>query len=92
MHSSRISSRSIAFVVATASFCLIAFFIQRWAKYFAAWMAWSVVNALMMASSGHLINNPSVTVPRSVALIMAGLMVITVIASLPMSSPHRVSV
>ena len=82
IQSSRISSKPVGFLIAVASFCLIALFVGRWAKYFAGWIVCSVLNALIMASTGHLLNNPSVSVPRSVALIMAGLMVITVVASI----------
>ena len=89
---SRISSKPIAFLVAAASFYFIAFFVQRWAKYFAGWMAWSVLSALMMASSGHLVNNPSVPVPRSMALAMAGLMVVTVVASVRFSKGHKLNI
>lgn len=88
LQSSRISSKPIAFLMAAASFWLIAFLVQRWAKYFAGWMAWSIINALTMASSGHVLNNPSVPVTRSVALTMAGLMVITVIASVRFSGGY----
>ena len=83
LESSRIiPSKTVAFLIAAASFGLIALLVQRWAKYFAGWMAFSVGNALRMASSGHMINNPSVPVPRTVALTMAALMLITVGASL----------
>lgn len=81
IESSRVTSKAMALVLAAASFALIAFFVQSWAKYFAGWMAWSVLNALIMASSGHMLNNPSVPVARSVALTMAALMLITTVAS-----------
>ena len=89
---SQISSKPIAFIVAAAAFYFIAFFVQRWAKYFAGWMAWSVLNALMMASSGHLVNNPSVLVPRSVALTMAGLMVVTALASVRFGKGRKLNI
>ena len=91
VQSSRISSKPLALVLAAASFCVIAFFIQRWAKYFAGWMSWSVLSALTMASSGHLLNNPSVPVHRSIALMMAGLMVITVIASVRFANGYKLN-
>ena len=84
-------SRPMGFFVALAAFCLIAFFVQRWAKYFAGWMSWSVLNGLMMVSSGHMVNNPSVPVPRSVALTMTGLMLITVIASLRFRAGYKLN-
>ena len=52
---------------------------------------WGVLNALLMVSTGHLLNNPSVSVPRSVALIMAGLMVITVVASIRFRRGYRLN-
>jgi len=91
VESSRISSKPLAIVLAAASFCVIAFFIQRWAKYFAGWTALSVLNALLMASSGHLVNNPSVPMPRSAALIMAGLIVISLIASLRFRKGYKLN-
>jgi hypothetical protein len=91
VESSRISSKPLAFVMAAISLCLIAFFIQRWAKYFSGWMAWGVFNALLMVSSGHLINNPSVPVSRSLALTMAGLIVIAVISSVRFKAGYKLN-
>jgi len=64
--------------LALASFALIAAMVQRWAKYFAGWIVYSVVNALIMASTGHLLNNPAIPVSRTAALIMAGLFTLQV--------------
>ena len=91
IQSSRISSKPVAFLIAVASFCLIASFVGSWAKYFAGWMVWGVLGALRMASTGHLLNDSSVSVPRSVALITAGLMVITVIASIRFRRGYRLN-
>jgi integrase len=38
--------------------------IRHWAKHFAGWVGYSVLNGLLMVSTGHLVNNPSVLVPR----------------------------
>lgn len=91
IESSRVTSKTMALVLASASFAVIALFVQRWAKYFAGWMAWSVFNALVMASSGHMLNNPSVPVPRSVALTMAALMLITVVASVRFGKRYKLN-
>jgi hypothetical protein len=74
-------SRPFAAVIAVAGLVFIALMIQSWAKYFAGWLAWSILNALMMASSGHLLNNPEIPVRRSFALTMAGLCFVTVLTS-----------
>lgn len=91
IESSRILSKTMALMLAAASFAVIALFVQRWAKYFAGWMAWSVFNALAMASRGHMLNNPSVPVPRTVALAMAALMLVTVLASVRFGKGYRLN-
>jgi|SRR5579864_2868620 len=63
VQSSRLS-RVAVFVVALTSFALIFSLIKLWAKHFAGWVGYSVLNGLLMISSGHLVNNPSVLVPR----------------------------
>jgi len=54
--------------------------IQRLAKYFAGWLGWGVLNGLLMASTGHLVNDPAIAVRRSVALAMSALCIVTVLA------------
>jgi hypothetical protein len=91
IESSRISSKAMAFLIAAASFVLIALFVRRWAKYFAGWMAFSVANALREASTGHALNNPSIRVPLSAALTMAALMVISVCASIRFGKKYKLN-
>jgi hypothetical protein len=55
--------------------------VQRWAKHFAGWIAWGILNSLIMASSGHLLNNPAIPIKRSLALTMAGLCFVTVLVT-----------
>ena len=74
-------SRPFAGVIAVSALIFIALMVQRWAKYFAGWIAWGILNSLMMASSGHLLNNPAIQVRRSFALTMAGLCLVTVLVS-----------
>jgi hypothetical protein len=71
-------SRFLAGVIAVSWLIVIGLMVQRWAKYFAGWIAWGILNSLMMASSGHLLNNPAIPVRRSFALTMAGLCFVTV--------------
>lgn len=74
-------SRPLAAMIALASLTFIALMVQRWAKHFAGWIAWGVLNSLIMASSGHLLNNPAIPVKRSLALTMAGLCFVTVLVT-----------
>ncbi|MCU1308942.1 MAG: hypothetical protein JWO20_67 [Candidatus Angelobacter sp.] len=64
-------SRPGAFAVALGSFVLISLMVQRWAKYFAGWVGYGVLNSLTMAFSGHALNNRSIPVNRWLALSMA---------------------
>jgi len=57
-------SRTAALFIALASLLLIFSMIRYWAKHFAGWVGYSVLNGLRMASTGHLVNNPSILVPR----------------------------
>jgi hypothetical protein len=63
VQSSRLS-RVAGFFVALGSLALIFSLIKLWAKYFAGWVGYSVLNGLLMISSGHRVNNPTVLVPR----------------------------
>jgi len=74
-------SRLLAGVIAVSGLIVIGLTVQRWAKYFAGWIAWGILNSLMMASSGHLLNNPAIPVKRLLALIMAGLCFVTVLVT-----------
>jgi hypothetical protein len=57
-------SRITALFIALASLVLIFSMIRYWAKHFAGWVGYSVLNGLRMASTGHLVNNASILVPR----------------------------
>jgi len=57
-------SRITALFIALGSLALIFSMIRYWAKHFAGWIGYSVLNGLLMASTGHLVNNPSILVPR----------------------------
>ncbi len=41
------------------------------------WIGYGVLNGLIMASSGHAINDPARPVPRSYALLMTGITLVT---------------
>jgi hypothetical protein len=57
-------SKTTALFIALASLLLIFSMIRYWAKHFAGWVGYSVLNGLLMVSTGHLVNNPSILVPR----------------------------
>lgn len=57
-------SRIAAGCIALASLVLIFSVIRHWAKYFPGWVGYSVWNGLLMVSTGHLVNNPDILVPR----------------------------
>lgn len=81
--------RPTGFAVALVSLALIITMVQRWAKYFAGWMAYSVVSALIMASTGHLLNNPAIPVSRTCVLAMAGLISIQVLTTKRFTKDYR---
>src|SRR3981081_3463657 len=57
-------SRIAALLIALASLGLILSMISHGAKHCAGWVGYSVLNGLRMLSTGHLVNNPSILVPR----------------------------
>ena len=57
-------SRWEGLFAALFAFVLVFLLIRWWAKYFAGWIGYSIWNGLLMLSTGHLLNNPSITVPR----------------------------
>jgi hypothetical protein len=85
-------SRPVAASIAVAALAVIALMIQRWAKYFAGWIGYGVLNGLLMASTGHLVNNPAIAVKRSVALAMTGLIVVAVLACLRFTEGYELHV
>jgi hypothetical protein len=74
-------SRLLAGLIAGSALVVIGLLVQRWAKYFAGWIAWGILNSLVMASSGHLLNDSAIPVGRSLALTMAGLCFVAVLAT-----------
>src|ERR1044071_4771301 len=61
-NTARFSSKPLAFILAAVSLALISLMAQRWAKYFAGWIGYGALNGLLMASTGHLVNNPAIPV------------------------------
>jgi hypothetical protein len=57
-------SRVAALFAVVASLLLTFSMIRYWAKHFAGWLAYGVFNGLLMVSSGHAVNDPSIAVPR----------------------------
>jgi len=84
-------SRPLAGLIAVAALLLIGLMMRWWAKYFAGWIAWGIVNSLVMASSGHLLNNPGIPVSRPVALTMAGLCAIAVFACRRFTASYKLN-
>jgi hypothetical protein len=74
-------SRVFAGVIAVSALGVIGLMVQRWAKYFVGWIAWGFLNSLIMAGSGHLLNNPTIPVKHSLALTMAALCFATVLVT-----------
>lgn len=85
------SSRTLAFVLAAVSLAFIALTVQRWAKYFAGFIGYGVLNGLLMASSGHLLNNPAIPVRRSWALMMCGVVLISSFVCLRFDESYKLN-
>jgi hypothetical protein len=81
--------RIFAGVTAVSELIVIGLMAQWWAKYFGGFIAWGILNSLIMASSGHLLNNPSIPVKRSLALIMAGLCLVSVLVTLRFTKAYK---
>jgi hypothetical protein len=84
--------KPVAALIAVSAFVLIALMIQRWAKYFAGWIGYGVLNGLLMASTGHILNNPAILVRRSYALEMTGLVIVSGLASLRFAEGYELHV
>jgi hypothetical protein len=82
-------SRLLAGLIAGSTLVVIGLMVQRWAKYVAGWIAWGILNSLMMASSGHLLNDSAIPVRRSLALTMAGLWFVTVLVTRRFTKPYK---
>jgi hypothetical protein len=81
--------RIFAGVTAASELIVIGLMAQWWAKYFGGFIAWGILNSLIMASSGHLLNNPSIPAKRSLALIMAGLCLVSVLVTLRFTKVYK---
>jgi hypothetical protein len=91
LQASRLSSKPLAFDLALLSLACIALMVQRWAKYFPGWIGYGVLNGLLVASSGHLVNNPAIPVRRSLALAMTGLCFVSALVCLRFTEAYRLN-
>jgi hypothetical protein len=71
------SSRPLALGLVAVSLTFIALLAQRWAKYLGGWIGYGVLNGLLMASSGHLLNNPAIPVRRLSAFTITGIAILS---------------
>jgi hypothetical protein len=91
LQSSRLSSKPLALTLAVVAFGSIALMVQRWAKYFAGWIGYGVLNGLIMISSGHLVNNPAVRVSRPLAVTMTVLTLLSALVCLRFTENYEVN-
>jgi hypothetical protein len=89
--SSRIPSKPLAFALAASAFAGIGLMVQRWAKYFAGWIGYGVLNGLMMITSGHLPNHPAVRVSRTFAVTMTALTLLSALVCLRFNEQYRLN-
>lgn len=61
---------------------VLVFTVERWAKMLPGLLFLATINALLMAASGHLLNNPSVPVAPQKALTAAALTALSCVLSL----------
>jgi hypothetical protein len=87
----RFSSKPLASGLAAVSLTLIAALAQRWAKYLGGWLGYGALNGLLMASSGHLLNNPAVPVRRSWALLITAVVLLTALVCLRFTKDYRLN-
>jgi hypothetical protein len=85
-------SRPVAAMVAVAAFGIIAVMAQRWAKYFAGWVIWGVYNSITVATSGHAMNNPAVSVSRPYALATGAVYLISVLPTIRFTKQYTLNV
>lgn len=85
-------SRPVAAVIALTAFAIIAAMVQRWAKYFAGWVIWGVYNSIIVATSGHAMNNPSVSVPRPYALAAGAVYLFSVLPTVRFAKKYTLNV
>jgi hypothetical protein len=85
-------SRGVAFFIALVVVALILSMIQRWANHFAGWIGYSVLNGLLMVSSRHSLNNPSIFVPRWWSISMTALAFLSAYVCLRFRKPYTLNV
>jgi len=88
----RFSSKPLALFLAAISLTLIGLMVQRWAKYLGGWIGYGALNGLLMATSGHLLNNPAVPVRRSWALMMTGVAILSALVCLRFTEDYKLNV
>src|SRR5689334_22610455 len=82
-------SKLSASLIALASLGLILSMIRMWARHFAGWICYGVLNGLVMLASGHLINNSAIPVPRWWSASMIVLVIVTALVSVRFSEGHE---
>ncbi len=87
----RVSSKPLAFFLAALSMTLIGLLVQRWAKILGGWIGYGALNGLLMASSGHLLNNPAIPVRRSWALMMTGVAIASALVCLRFTEDYKLN-
>lgn len=90
LHSSRLP-RAVAACIAVGSVVLIVLMIDHWARYFAGWVGYSVFNGLLMLTSGHLLNNPSIPVPRWWSLSAIAMAVVSALCCMRFSEKYKLT-
>jgi hypothetical protein len=88
----RFSSKPLAFVLAAISLTLIGLMVQRWVKCLGGWIGYGALNGLLMASTGHLLNNPAIPVRRSLALMMTGVAILSALVCLRFTEDYKLNV
>jgi hypothetical protein len=88
----RVSSKPVALLLAAVSLTLIGLLVQRWAKILGGWIGYGALNGLLMASSGHLVNNPAIPIRRSLALMMTGVAIASALACLRFTEDYELNV
>ncbi len=85
------SSRPVAFVLIAVSLALLILTVQRWAKYLGGWIGYGALNGLLMASSGHALNNPAIPVSRSFSLSMTAVAIASALACLRFTEDYKLN-
>ncbi len=85
------SSRPLALGLAAVSLAFITLLVQRWARYLGGWIGYGALNGLLMASSGHLLNNPAIPIRRSWALMMTIIAIVSALVCLRFTEDYRLS-